>query len=86
MIRIAEHDLCLHLRNPLSRDSLDRRSSTDRHKNRCLNHPMWSFENSSTGKSVSSFNVEFKDRIRHYSCLIFNVKFKNAVFFSTLHL
>jgi hypothetical protein len=58
MVGITEHDLRLHLCNSLSCDSLNRRGSTDRHKNGRLNNSMWSRESTSTSESVSRGDFE----------------------------
>lgn len=83
MIGIAEHDLCFHLSNPFSCDSLNGGSSPNWHKNRGLNNSMRSNESARTSISVSIFNAEFKHRIHHYSLLILHEK-RHGVFSTPL--
>ena len=66
MVGIGEHDLRPHLRYPLSRDSFDRRSRTDRHKDRRLNRSVWSFESTGTSIAVSCRNLKMKIHLRSF--------------------
>lgn len=66
MIGIAEHYLRLHLRNPLSCHSLNRRSSPHWHKDRCLNNSMWSSQCTCSGVSVSRGDIEGEHNIRDF--------------------
>ena len=57
VIRITEHDLCFHLSDSFSRDSLNGRSRTDRHKNRGFDFSVGSFKSSRTSESIGGIYV-----------------------------
>lgn len=82
MVRITEHDLCLHLGYTLSCDSLDSRCCSNRHKNWCLNNSVRSLEDSRTSVSISKLN---RKRKHNFSVrYVYGGEF-GEVFFKFLH-